>query len=175
NHYQVTLSSQAWQTQIDYYFNITDNVGNWVVDDNDSSYYSYTVIDSTDPALEITNPNDGDVVSDIIAISMTASDPGSGIARIEVFIDGTEVGEVTSAPFTFNWNTTLVLNGAHDITVTAYDNAGNEVSQTIPVTVNNVTFTPQIPTEILVAGIVIMAAVACTGIIIFRRRRRWGD
>ncbi|MFX1342740.1 MAG: Ig-like domain-containing protein, partial [Promethearchaeota archaeon] len=162
--------------QIDYYFNITDNAGNWVVDDNDSSYYSYTVIDSTDPTLEITNPSDGDVVSEIVTISMTASDLGSGIARIEVFIDGTEVGEVTSAPFTFNWNTTLVLNGAHDITVTAYDNAGNDVSQTISVTVNNVAiFTPQIPSEIIVAGIVITAVVICAGIIIFRRRKRWGD
>jgi len=176
NHYQVTLSSQIWQTQIDYYFNITDNAGNWVVDDNDSSYYSYTVIDSTDPALEITNPNDGDVVNDIVTISMTASDPGSGIARIEVFIDGTEVGEITSAPFTFNWNTTLVLNGAHDITVTVYDNAGNEGSQTISVTVNNVIFTPQIPVEIIIfGGIVTIAAVACAGIVIFRRRRKWGD
>jgi len=135
------------------------------------------VIDSTDPAMEITNPNDGDVVSDIVSITMTASDPGSGIARIEVFIDGTEVDEITSTPFTYNWNTTLVLNGAHDITVTAYDTAGNEVSQTISVTVNNISiFTPQIPAEIIiVSGIVIIAVVASAGIIIFRRRKRWGD
>ena len=71
----------------------------------------------------------------------------------------------------------MVLDGAYDIRVTAYDEAGNEVTETISVTVNNAPiFTPQIPAEIIiVGGIVTIVVVAIAGFIMFRRRRKWGD
>jgi len=175
-HYQANLPAQAWEAQVTYYVNATDNAGNWIVDDNSSSYYSYSVIDSTDPDLEITNPTNGEEVSDVITITVTAIDPGSGIARVRIFINDTEVTELTSAPFTFNWNTTLVLDGPYEISVTVYDNAGNEVTETITVTVNNAPIvTPQIPAEIIIVGGIITIVVIAAGIIMTRRRRRWGD
>jgi hypothetical protein len=175
--YQVSLPAQTWGAQVTYYVNVTDNAGNWVVDDNSSSYYSYSVVDTTDPDLEITNPTEGEEVSDVVTITVTATDPGSGITSVRIFIDNTEVTELTSAPFTYAWNTTLVLDGTHDISVTAYDNAGNDVTVTISVTVNNAPiFTPQIPAEIIiVGGIVIIAAVGIGGFFLYRRRRKWGD
>jgi hypothetical protein len=174
--YEGSIPAQVWGVQVAYYVNVTDNAGNWIVDDNSSSYYSYSIIDTTDPDLEITNPTDGEEVSDVVAITLTVTDPGSGIVRVRIFINDTEVTELTSAPFTFDWNTTLVLDGPYDIRVTAYDNAGNEVTETISVTVNNAPiFTPQIPTEIIVGGIIIVVGVVIAGFIIFRRRRKWGD
>ena len=175
--YQTNIPAQAWGAQVTYYVNVTDNAGNWVVDDNSSNYYSYSVIDSTDPDLEITNPTDGEEVSDVVTITVTATDPGSGITSVRIFIDGSEVTELTSTPFTYAWDTTLVLDGAHDISVTAYDNAGNDVTVTISVTVINAPiFTPQIPVEIIiVGGIVTIVVVASAGFILFRRRRKWGD
>jgi hypothetical protein len=174
--YEGNFPAQIWGAQVVYYVNVTDNAGNWIVDDNSSIYYSYSIIDTTDPDLEITNPTDGEEVSDVVAITLSITDPGSGIARVRIFINDTEVTELTSAPFTFDWNTTLVLDGPYDIRVTAYDNAGNEVTETISVTVNNAPiFTPQIPAEIIIVGGIITIVVVAAGIIMFRRRRKWGD
>jgi hypothetical protein len=92
--YQVSLPAQTWGAQVTYYVNVTDNAGNWVVDDNSSSYYSYLVVDTTDPDLEITNPTEGEEVSDVVTITVTATDPGSGITSVRIFIDNTEVLEV---------------------------------------------------------------------------------
>jgi hypothetical protein len=170
--YEVSLPAQAWEAQVIYYFNVTDNAGNWVVDDNGSSYYSYSVIDTTNPLVSITSPEADTTVFGLITITMSATDPGSGIARIEISVDGTEVTELTSQPFSYSWNTTLVTDGEHTITVTAYDTAGNQATDSINIDVLNYT-TPQPPIPgFPIEAIILVLVTILVGILVYRRRRK---
>ena len=75
------------------------------------------------PTASITSPANNIIAeagSDIL-INATASDK-DGIDKVEFFIDGTKVGEDTTAPYSFNW--TRVEDGTHYLIVRAIDNSG---------------------------------------------------
>jgi len=60
------------------------------------------------------------------------------VTRVELSIDGTPVGSDSSAPYTFNWDTTAHANGSAQLVARAYDAADNEgVSLPVTVTVDN--------------------------------------
>jgi hypothetical protein len=95
--------------------------------------------DTTPPTVSITAPANGATVSSTISVSGTASD-NVGVVGVQFKLDGQNLGaEDTSAPYSISWNTSLVSNGAHTLTATARDAAGNTAtSASISVTVNNV-------------------------------------
>jgi len=90
--------------------------------------------DTTKPNVAITSPTNNSTVSGIVTIQATAND-NVGVVKVEFYIDGNKVGEDTSSPYEYNWNTTQCTNGTHTITAKAYDNAGN-VGESAAVTVN---------------------------------------
>jgi chitodextrinase len=95
------------------------------------------------PTVTVTAPPNGTTVSGTVPITTTTSD-NIGVTKIEYYIDGTLKGSGT----TFSWDSTAVLNGAHSITVKAYDAAGNIGSDTVSVTVGNADITPpSVPTN----------------------------
>ncbi len=172
DRYEYTLPILSLGTLVEYFINATDIMDNWIVDDNGGSYYSYSVIDTTDPSVSITSPDADAIVAGLITIAMSATDPGSGIARIEIFVDGTEVAELTSQPFNYSWNTMLVLDGEHTITVTAYDYADNQATDSIDIVVLNF---PTFPSPVLVfafVAIVLTLVIALVGVLVYRRRRK---
>jgi hypothetical protein len=61
------------------------------------------------------------------------------VAGVQFLLDGAPLGaEVTSAPYTFVWNTTTIADGSHTLAARARDSAGlSTVSTAIPVTVQN--------------------------------------
>ncbi len=136
------IPDQIWNSLVRYYINATDNLGLFSVKDNGGLYYSYTVGDPIDPIVSISAPLDGTEVSDIQTITVDASDPGSGIFRVEFYVNGSLVTQDFSAPFSCSWNTTFFSNGVYVVTTLAYDNAGNSASDSVTVTVNNVPETP---------------------------------
>lgn len=80
------------------------------------------------------------VVSGTVPFSATATDAGSGVAQVEFFVDGVSLG--TDTPdgddnYTVQLDTTQFADGAHTLSVTATDNAGNEASDTRDVTFDN--------------------------------------
>jgi hypothetical protein len=93
---------------------------------------------SSSPTVSITAPTNGATVSSTVTVSASASD-SVGIASVQFEIDSANVGTaVTTAPYTFSWDTTKSTNGAHALTAIATDKAGHSaVSSTISVTVNN--------------------------------------
>ena len=97
-------------------------------------------VDTTVPSIAITAPANGITVSSTVSVSGTASD-NVGVVGVQFKLDGQNLGaEDTSAPYSASWNTTLVSNGAHILTATARDAAGNTAtSASVSVTVNNVT------------------------------------
>jgi len=99
--------------------------------------------DTTAPAVSITAPAGGATVAGSVSVSASASD-NVGVAGVQFKLDGANLGaEVTAAPYTVSWNTTLTANGAHALTAVARDAAGNTTtSAAVSVTVNNVDATP---------------------------------
>ncbi len=94
------------------------------------------VPDTQPPATSITGPSGG-TVSGTVTVSVAASDD-TEVTRVELSIDGTPVGSDSSAPYTFNWDTTAHANGSAQLVARAYDAADNEgVSLPVTVTVDN--------------------------------------
>src|SRR4029079_19685573 len=95
--------------------------------------------DTTAPTVSITAPAGGATVAGSVGVSASASD-NVGCAGVQCTLGGANLGaEVTAAPYTVSWNTTLTANGAHALTAVARDAAGNTTtSAAVSVTVNNV-------------------------------------
>ncbi len=99
-----------------------------------------TAPDTTGPTVSVSAPTNGATVSGTIAFSANASDSGSGVHDVQFYVDGTAVNDDTSSPYSYQWNTTSVANGSHQLSAVATDNAGNmTVSAAVTVTVNNTT------------------------------------
>lgn len=111
-------------------------------------------IDSTMPEVSASGPTDPVANGDTVTITVTATDAGSGIASVtaDVSMLDTTQGMVDVS----SGSADVVIsadneadNGAHDITVTATDMAGNSASATVSVTLNNViSYTSIIPAGI---------------------------
>jgi len=87
------------------------------------------------PVVTLTAPPAGSVTG-TVAITATATD-SVAIANVKFFLNSTTlIGTVTAAPFTFNWDTSTVPNGAVALTATATDVDGNVgTSSAVSVTV----------------------------------------
>lgn len=94
--------------------------------------------DTTPPAVSIASPASGATVTGSVSVAVSASD-NVAVASVSLSVDGAPVGTSTAAPYTFQWATTSVADGAHTLTATASDGAGNSSTSSISVTVNNTT------------------------------------
>ncbi|HEX8704619.1 MAG TPA: S8 family serine peptidase, partial [Myxococcaceae bacterium] len=90
--------------------------------------------DNVAPTAEVTAPAGGGTVIGTVALAANASD-NVGVTRVTFFVNGAPLGSDTTAPYEFNWNTTLGGNGSHAIVAKAYD-AGGNVGSSAAVTVN---------------------------------------
>lgn len=97
--------------------------------------------DGTGPAVEIVNPQEGDVVSGNVTITVEKLNSSDQVDRVDFLIDGVSVG-TDEAPnalgqFTYVWNTSNESDGFHAIEAKAYDNQGNfSFSAPVSVTVD---------------------------------------
>jgi hypothetical protein len=98
----------------------------------------------TPPTVTITAPAaSATVAGNPVVISADASDAGS-VASVQFRVDGTNVGAAdTTAPYSFNWDSTTVADGPHSLTAVA-TNAANvsATSAAVSVTTNNGIVTP---------------------------------
>jgi peptidoglycan/xylan/chitin deacetylase (PgdA/CDA1 family) len=93
-------------------------------------------IDTTAPQVTLTSPISGATVTGVVRLEATASDVGSGVARVEFYVDGKLEGTTTLLPYRINWNTNTkkVSKGSHTIYAVVFDRAGNSRTTT-PITV----------------------------------------
>ena len=96
--------------------------------------------DTTAPAVALTIPAAGAIVSNTVTLTASASDNtgGSGIATVSFLVDGVAIGSVTNSPYTLAWNSGAVTNGSHTMQAAARDYASNQTfSATVAVVVQN--------------------------------------
>ena len=91
------------------------------------------------PTVAVTSPAAGATVTGGVSVTGTARDQ-EGPVSVEVSVGGTTLGSVGdgSSGWSFPWDTTAVDDGAHLVTARATDAAGQRVSHTVTVTVDNV-------------------------------------
>ncbi len=105
--------------------------------------------DTEAPTVSITFPSANATVTHVVVVSATAAD-NVGVTSVEFFVDGTSLGTDTTAPYTVNWNTTVLAGGLHNLTAVAHDAAGNAGSSS-GTSVNVVN--PGFVNEVVVPGI----------------------
>jgi hypothetical protein len=95
-------------------------------------------VDNLAPTVSITEPEDGKKVSGKVTVSADASD-NSGVAGVQFYVDGDSIGdEITSWPFSIDWDTSKLRNNDYTLTAVARDEAGNTTtSNAVTVTTSN--------------------------------------
>ena len=122
------------------------------------------VPDTTAPTVTLTAPAAGAEVTGTFELSATASDD-VGVAGVVFRLDGIEIGNAPTAPFAVSWDSTGTASGAHVLTATAVDTAGNEASSSAGVMVTNDTAAPAVTivspsSGARVAGMITVSAAA---------------
>lgn len=100
-----------------------------------SSSVSVTIgNDTTPPVISGFNLTNGMTVSGSrMTVSASATDNQS-VSKISLTIDGAEVSIAYGSSVSYNWSLRKTANGAHNVTVRAWDAAGNTASKTVTVT-----------------------------------------
>jgi glucose/arabinose dehydrogenase len=98
---------------------------------------SCTPAETIPPTVAFTNPVEGNTVSGLVTLNANATD-NVGVTQFFFAVDGDPFGPIMpTGPYTINWDSTSVPNGAHTLKATATDAAGNNERQIINITVNN--------------------------------------
>jgi hypothetical protein len=116
----------------------TDGAGNSTTSASVTVTIDNTTKDTTPPVVTMTAPANGAKVSGVVTVSANATDNVS-VASVQFQLDGANLGAADiAAPFTFAWDTTKAVNGAHTLRAIATDGAGNSTtSAAITATVSN--------------------------------------
>ncbi|RLA77156.1 MAG: hypothetical protein DRG33_07235, partial [Deltaproteobacteria bacterium] len=108
---------------------VYDDAGNINVSDGVA-----IIIDNQAPDNAIiVRPDDGDYISGTVTIEVSAGD-AINVSNVTFYYDDTLLGVDYAAPWTMDWDTTTVPDGAHVIKATVFDTAGNSINAT-PITV----------------------------------------
>jgi len=97
-----------------------------------------TLATSDDVIITVVAPQAcGGTVSGTVTLSANATD-NVGVEGVQLKLDGTNLGaELTTSPYTFQWNTTTASNGCHTLSAVARDAVGNQGTTSLQVTVSN--------------------------------------
>ncbi|MBX4197188.1 hypothetical protein KW801_01370 [Candidatus Saccharibacteria bacterium] len=114
-----------------------------------------TLADQTPPTTSITAPAGGATLSGTTTVSANATDNvgGTGISKVELYVDAVLNSTDTTSPYSFSWNTTTATNTSHNLTVKGYDSASPAnitTSAAVSVVVDN--SPPTAPTSLLMTA-----------------------
>lgn len=132
----------------------TDQYGNVGI----SSIITVSLDDKTPPTVSITAPANNATVQGNVPINVNASDNsgGTGVAKVEFYVDGALKNTDTTAPYSYTWDSKTVPDGSHTINAKAFDKASPTnaaPSQNTIITVSNTdTAKPSTPTNLRVTA-----------------------
>jgi hypothetical protein len=104
--------------------------------------------DTTPPTINWVTPLSGATTTGNVSLTVNAAD-NTAVVGVDYKVDSTVLGTSSVSPFSFTWNSASTSNGAHILTATARDLAGNSASQTRAVTVSNTSSTTTGPNLIV--------------------------
>ncbi|HET7786620.1 MAG TPA: Ig-like domain-containing protein [Myxococcales bacterium] len=111
---------------------LTDAVG------NKATLTQAFLSDNTPPQVAIAAPAGGAYVGGSATVTATAQDATTGIARIDVLVDGQPVGSCAASPCSIVYDSATHADGPALISARATDGAGNPaVSAAVAVTIDN--------------------------------------
>lgn len=121
----------------------TDGVGNV----STSTTVNVTLADQTAPSVSVTAPANNSTISGTTNITATSTDNtgGTGVNRVEFYVDNVLRASDTVSPYSYNWDSRSVTDGTHSLTARAYDNANpvnSRTSTAVNITVDNADRTP---------------------------------
>jgi len=145
---------------------VTDRAG------NTATSSILVTVDNTPPSVSISEPPANSRLRGSVTIRWSASE--ANVDRVAITIDG-ETRDLTGAT-SFVWDTTTIGDGSHTIEVRVVDKAGNERSDSITVTTDNVAAAAAAANVAgLTIGLLIAVAAAVVGFVfgyVFRERRK---
>lgn len=92
--------------------------------------------DNTVPTVSLNSLNNNSLVAGTVLLSAQATDL-NGVAKVAFLINGAVVGEDSSSPYVFDWDTTNTTEGSHTVKVQAIDQVGNIAESSVTVIVDN--------------------------------------
>ncbi|WP_203732616.1 S8 family serine peptidase [Paractinoplanes durhamensis] len=98
---------------------------------NTTTASTAVTVDNTPPSATVTMPS---YVTGVTPITLDA--PSDDTARMEVYVRGVKVGEVTTDPWTYEWDTTAV-SGSASLKIVVTDVAGNSTTVARSTVVDN--------------------------------------
>ncbi|MBB5208314.1 extracellular catalytic domain type 1 short-chain-length polyhydroxyalkanoate depolymerase [Chiayiivirga flava] len=118
----------------------TDLAGNVATSASRTVNVSGGIVDTTAPTAVLVFPGNGASLSGTVTLSADAGDD-FGVTAVDFLLDGALLGSGNrsgqAGPWTLDWNTTGVANGAHTLAARARDAAGNiGTSASAAITVN---------------------------------------
>jgi Bacterial Ig domain len=100
--------------------------------------------DTEKPTITLLTPTD--LINPLratVSVKAEAKD-NTGIAKVEVFVDGVSIASAGTSPVEASWDTKTVADGTHQIKLVAEDKEGNKEEKSIQVEVKNILFTFQV-------------------------------
>ncbi|MCK4366985.1 MAG: right-handed parallel beta-helix repeat-containing protein [Thermoplasmata archaeon] len=141
-------------------------------------------IENQQPTCSISEPEQGDVLSENYTVIGTASDSDGVVEEVEIRIDDGPWIQVTgTSSWSYEWNTTDVSDGNHTIYARSYD--GTDYSEEVSVTVVVDSVSPPPPAEEesvfeqawfwITVAVVIVIILTVVLILVRRRKEKQGE
>jgi hypothetical protein len=112
--------------------------------------------DLTPPVVNLTSPPTNATVNGTVTVTASATD-NVGVSRVEFYLNGILIATDTTAPYSFDWDSTTGAAGIYSLAAIAYDTAGNSgPSDLISVTVSQAVAVPALsPAFLAIAALII--------------------
>ncbi len=100
------------------------------------------LLDGTPPAVAVDAPREGDSVRGLFTLRASAGDslpssPGTGVERVEFYVDGVRVASLAAAPFETLVDSAAYADGLHTLEAVALDRKSNMAVAAVVVLVDN--------------------------------------
>jgi hypothetical protein len=127
--HSITISNLTANTTY-HYLAQSANATGYVGRSSDSTFTTM-VTDTNPPTVSVVTPSPSTVIAGTTTLAANASDNG-GVAGVQFLVDGSPIGSsITSAPYSYNWNSISVTNGNHSLRAKATDMAGNVATSAV--------------------------------------------
>jgi phosphodiesterase/alkaline phosphatase D-like protein len=133
----IVLSGLTPSTTYHYSIQSTDSLNN-ISTSTDRTFTTATPPDTTPPTVLITTPTNGTLLTGTAVVITATSSDAVGVVGVTLKLDGTNLTpEITTAPYTYTWDSTTALDGSHTLAAVARDAAGNSATSSVSFTIDN--------------------------------------